>query len=149
MAEEVKKKTTTKKASPVKKSTAKKTTTKKVVAKKATIKKVETKKSKYDFAVIAISGTQIKLREGERFEIEKIEGEKGDKVEVEEVLMVSDGENITVGKPYIKDMTVTLEINSQLQGKKIEGFKYKAKSRYRQRYGYRAQLTRVTVKKIG
>ena len=145
MAEETKKKTTTKK----KATTVKKSTTKKIVAKKTTLKKASTKKSKYEYAVIAISGTQLKVRVGERFEIEKIEGEKGDKVEVEEVLLVSDGENITVGKPYIKDMKVVLEVKSQLRGDKIDGFKYKAKSRYRKRYGYRSHLTRIIVKSIG
>lgn len=143
MAQETKKKTTT---------TEKAVKAKKPVVKmKSTIKKkTETKsKAKYGFAVIAISGTQLKVKEGDRYEIEKIKGEKGDKVEVKEVLMVSDGEKISVGKPYLKDITVTLQIDSQLKGKKIEGFKYKAKSRYRKKYGYRAELTRVTVKKIG
>jgi large subunit ribosomal protein L21 len=136
MAQETKKKTTTTKKTATKKSTAKKTTTKK-------------SSKKIDFAVIEISGTQLRVKEGDRYEIEKIKGEKGDKVEVKEVLMISQDGEIKVGKPYLKDMKVTLNIDSQLKGEKIEGFKYKAKSRYRKRYGYRPQLSRVTVKKIG
>jgi len=136
MAQETKKKTTTTKKTATKKSTAKKTTTKK-------------SSKKIDFAVIEISGTQLRVKEGDRYEIEKIKGEKGDKVEVKEVLMISQDGEIKVGKPYLKDMKVTLNIDSQFKGEKIEGFKYKAKSRYRKRYGYRPQLSRVTVKKIG
>lgn len=128
MAQETKKKTTVKKIAPVKKSTV--------------------KKAKYVFAVIAISGIQLKVQEGERYEINKIEGEKGDKVEVKEVLMTSDGENIKVGKPYLDDVKVILEVDTQMRGEKGEGFKYKAKARYRRKYGYRAELTRVIVKKI-
>ena len=141
MAQETKKKTTTTKKVTKEKKPAARTTKAKAAAPKS--------KVKYDFAVIAISGTQLKVREGDKYEIEKIAGEKGDKVEVKEVLMISDGEKIVTGKPYVKDVSVTLLIDSQLKGKKIEGFKYKAKSRYRKHYGYRAQLTRITVKKIG
>jgi len=140
---QAKAKTKTKKASTIKKVVSKKET----VVKKVVEKKVLPKKN--TFAVIAISGTQLKVKVGDRYEIEKIEGEKGDKIEVKEVLMISDGEKITLGKPYIKDSKVVLNIDSQLRGDKIEGFKYKAKSRYRRRYGYRAELTRVTVKSIG
>ena len=136
MTQETKKKTTASKT---------KTTTKKSSSTKST----SSRSKKYDFAVIAISGTQLKVKEGDRYEIEKIDGKKGDKVEVEEVLMVSQDGKIKVGKPYLKDMKVTLNIDSQLKGEKLEGFKYKAKSRYRKHYGYRAQLTRITVKKIG
>jgi len=149
MAQKIKKRTTIKKVAPVKKNTVKKTTSKKVVKKKVTAKKTITKKPAIDFAVIAISGTQLKIKEGDKYDIEKIEGKKGDKIEVKEVLMISTNGEISVGKPYLKDTKVVLEINSQFKGKKIEGFKYKAKSRYRKKYGYRPQLTRVTVKKIG
>ena len=144
MAQETKKETTIKKVDRVKKAAPKK-----VVKKKASTKKTTIKKSDIDFAVIAISGTQLKVKEGDEYDIEKIEGEKGDKIEIKEVLMISTNGKISVGKPYIKDTKVVLEIGSQFKGKKIEGFKYKAKSRYRKKYGYRSQLTRVIVKKIG
>jgi len=149
MTQETKKETTIKKVTTVKKSTVKRATPKKVVKKKASTKKTTIKKSAIDFAVIAISGTQLKVKEGDEYDIEKIEGDKGDKIEVKEVLMISTNGKISIGKPYIKDTKVVLEIGSQFKGKKIEGFKYKAKSRYRKKYGYRSQLTRVIVKKIG
>ena len=144
---QTKAKTTTVKKTPAKKSAVKKAPQKKemkiVEVKKSPVKKNDT------FAVIAISGTQLKVRVGDRYEIEKIEGKIGEKIEVKEVLLISDGEKITVGKPFVKDAKVVLSIDSQLRGEKIEGFKYKAKSRYRRKYGYRAELTRVTVKSIG
>jgi len=48
----------------------------------------------------------------------------------------------------VKDAKVALEITSQKKGKKIDGLIYKAKSRYRKRYGFRPEITRVLVKKI-
>lgn len=137
--------------------TTKKITTKKVVkkatkpaVKKTTPKKevkVETKKGD-KFAVIAISGVQLKVYVGKEYEVEKLEGKKGDKIEVKEVLLLSDGKDVKIGKPYLKDAVVKLEITSQKKGEKIEGFKYAAKARQRTRYGYRPSITKVIVKSI-
>ncbi|MFA5633714.1 MAG: 50S ribosomal protein L21 [Candidatus Dojkabacteria bacterium] len=100
------------------------------------------------FAVIMISGAQLKVFEGKQYEVNKLKGEKGDKLEIKEVLLFHDGKDTKVGTPYIKDSKVTLEILSQKKGKKIDGLKFKAKSRYRRRYGFRPEITRVVVKKI-
>ena len=132
MTQETKKKTTVKKKAVVK-----------TVAKKSTVKRV-----KNSFAIIQISGIQLKVKEGEKYEVNKLEGKKGDKIEVKEVLMISDGENIKVGKPYVDDAKVVLLIDAQTKGEKGIGFKYKAKARYRKSYGFRADLTRIIVKKI-
>ena len=107
----------------------------------------DTKKNE-KFAVIQISGTQLKVAEGKEYEVEKIAGEKGDKVEITEVLLVNDGKETKVGEPFVKDAKVELEITSQKKGEKIKGLKYKAKSRYRKHYGHRAEITKVLVKKI-
>ncbi|HOF79000.1 MAG TPA: 50S ribosomal protein L21 [Candidatus Dojkabacteria bacterium] len=112
--------------------------------------KEETKKvSKNKFAVIAISGVQLKVYEGKEYEINKLVGNKGDKIEISEVLLIADGEDIKIGNPYIEGSKVSLEISSQKKGEKINGLKYKAKSRYRKHFGSRPLITKVLVKKIG
>ncbi|MBP5204251.1 50S ribosomal protein L21 [bacterium] len=100
------------------------------------------------FAVIEIAGVQLKVAEGKEYEVNKLEGKKGDKISVKEVLMVSDGKDVKIGKPYVEGSTVELEITGNKKGKKIEGFTYKAKARYRRAYGFRPEITQVTVKKI-
>lgn len=100
------------------------------------------------FAVIKLAGSQIKLREGNQYEVKKLKGNKGDKIEVTEVLLLNDGKDIKIGTPFVDDVKVTLEITSQKKGEKIRVFKYNAKSRYRRRYGHRPEITRVLVKKI-
>jgi large subunit ribosomal protein L21 len=132
----------------------KKETTKKKKTKEdkktTTIKKTAKKKvsSKEKFAVIELAGAQFKVKEGEQYEVKKLSGNKGDKIEIENVLMISQGDDIKVGKPYVKGSKVTLEITSQKKGQKVKVFKYKAKSRYRRTYGHRPSITRVLVKKI-
>ena len=100
------------------------------------------------FAVIKIAGSQLKVVEGKEYEVMKIDGKKGDEVEVTEVLLVSDGAKTTLGNPFVKDSKVVLEITSQKKGEKIDGFKYSAKARYRRRFGSRPLITKVLVKKI-
>lgn len=125
-----------------------KTSTKKVVAVKKPVKNVVKKAETPKFAVISISGVQIKVFEGKEYEVKKIEGKNGDIIEVKEVLLISDGKNTTIGKPYIKDAVVKLEISSQKKGPKQEGFTYSAKSRHRRNYGFRESITKVIVKSL-
>jgi len=110
--------------------------------------KKETTEKASKFAVIKLAGSQLKVFEGKQYEVNKLSGKKGDKIEIKDVLLVSDGKDTKIGKPLVKDAKVELEITSQKKGEKIDGLVYKAKSRYRKRYGSRPEITRVLVKKI-
>ncbi len=124
-----------------------KTKTKKVVKTEKVIKEKE-EVANPKFAVIEISGTQIKVFEGKKYEVDYIEGEKGTKMDLEKVLLVSDGEKLIVGKPYVEKAKVSVLIDSQKKGEKIKGLIYKAKSRYRKSYGHRSLVTRLLIEKI-
>lgn len=104
--------------------------------------------NKEKFAVIKIAGTQLKVYEGNEYEVNKLDGNKGDKLEIKDVLLFSDGKDVKIGDPLVKDSKVVLEITSQKKDKKVEVFKYKAKSRYRRSMGHRALITSVLVKEI-
>jgi large subunit ribosomal protein L21 len=100
------------------------------------------------FAVIKIAGTQVKVSEGSMFEVNKLEGLKGDTMVITDVLLVVDGEAVKVGSPVIEGAKVTLTVDSQKKGEKIDSFRYKSKSRFRKRHGSRPEITRVKVEKI-
>jgi len=100
------------------------------------------------FAIIKLAGSQLKVFEGKEYEVSKLSGKKGDKIEIKDVLLLWDGKDTKIGKPLVKDAKVELKITSQKKGEKIDGLTYKAKSRSRRRYGFRSQITRVLVKKI-
>ncbi|MHC1716708.1 MAG: 50S ribosomal protein L21 [Candidatus Dojkabacteria bacterium] len=126
-----------------------KKTVKKAVKKAVTkVVEKEVQVTSEKFAVIKISGVQLKVFEGKEYEVNKLEGNKGDALDIKDVLLVVDGEDIKIGKPLVEGSTVKLEITSQFKGEKINGLTFKAKSRNRRRYGYRASLTKVLVKKI-
>ena len=100
------------------------------------------------FAVIKLAGSQLKISEGSMFEVNKLDGAKGDKIVVTDVLLVVDGSDVKVGTPVVEGAKVTLIIDSQKKGEKVDSFRYKSKSRYRKRHGFRPEITRVKVESI-
>ncbi len=103
---------------------------------------------KEKFAVIKLGGAQLKVVEGKEYEVNKLDGKKGDKIEISEVLLLANGDDVKIGTPYVEGSKVTLEITSRKKDKKVDVFKYKAKSRYRKSAGHRSLITKVLVKKI-
>ena len=135
------KKKTKAKAAPKKKAVAK--------AKPAKSEKTPKKTAAAKFAVIEIAGSQLEVEAGKKYTIKKIEGEKGESITTEKVLLISDGKSVKLGKPYVDGATVTMTIDSQKLDKKVDTFKYKAKTGYRRNYGQRAEITRIHVTSIG
>src|SRR5262245_38954968 len=100
------------------------------------------------YAVIRSGGKQYTVRPGVTLDVEKIEGEACGDVELTDVLMIADGDTVSVGTPTLAGAKVVAEIVEHGRGKKIVVFKYKPKIRYRKRTGHRQQFTRLTVKDI-
>lgn len=100
------------------------------------------------YAVIRSGGKQYTVREGDSLTVEKLAGEPGESLELADVLMVSDGDNVTIGAPLVAGAKVMAEIVEHGKGKKIVVFKYKPKVRYRKRTGHRQQYTKLAIKQI-
>jgi large subunit ribosomal protein L21 len=93
-------------------------------------------------------GKQYKIQEGEILRIEKIGGDVGSEVAFDKILMVSDGENVTIGQPTLENVLVKAQIVEQDKSKKILVFKYKKRKRYRRKQGHRQPFTAVKIGKI-
>ena len=100
------------------------------------------------YAVIRTGGKQYTVREGTTLQVERLPGEPGDSLELGDVLMVSDGDTITVGAPLVAGAKVLAEIVEHGKGEKIHVLKYKPKVRYRKRTGHRQQYTKLAIKQI-
>ena len=101
------------------------------------------------YAVVSSGGKQYKVREGETLRLERLAGEVGAPVSFDRVLLFSDGENITVGRPVLDDVQVQGHIVEQGKAKKIIVFKYKRRKRYRRKQGHRQPFTAVRIDSIG
>jgi large subunit ribosomal protein L21 len=100
------------------------------------------------YAVIRSGGKQYTVRPGDTLTVEKLDGDAGSSVELTDVLMVADGDAVTVGTPTVAGARVVADIVEHGKAKKIVVFKYKPKIRYRKRTGHRQQFTRLAVKDI-
>jgi len=100
-----------------------------------------------NYAIVKIGGSQYKVTEGDELEVDKIEGEKGKTVNLDEVLLLVD-EEIKIGEPLVKGAQIKAKIIEQFKGDKIRVATYKAKSRYRRVKGFRPLLTKIKIEKI-
>jgi len=99
------------------------------------------------YAIIKNGGKQYKVQEGDYLNLDKLDAQPKDTLEVNEVLVVNDGE-IKIGTPYVEGAKVELEVVSQLKGKKVIIFKKRRRKDSKLKKGFRKQLTRVKVTKI-
>ncbi len=100
------------------------------------------------YAIIKTGGKQYQVSAGDQLMVEKLEGKVGDSVELVEVLLVADGEKITVGKPVVEGAKVTATITEQGKHQKIRVFKKKRRKGYRLTKGHRQQYTALKVSDI-
>lgn len=100
------------------------------------------------YAVIQTGGKQYKVAEGEILKVEKLAGVAGDKLTLDQVLMVKDENGIKIGAPLLQDARITVEVIEQGRAKKIIVYKYKKRKNYRRKQGHRQSYTKIKIEKI-
>ncbi len=100
------------------------------------------------YAVIALSGSQFKVKEDQKLSINNLNLKEGEKNITDQVLLIADDKNIKVGTPTIKGAKVEFTVLKNYKGKKLRVFRYKAKSKYRKTKGFRPQMTEIQINKI-
>jgi large subunit ribosomal protein L21 len=97
------------------------------------------------FAIIKTGGKQYKVKEGDVFQVEKLNIEEDGKLIFDKVLLKSNGDDIEVGQPYLKNLGVEAEVIKHGKGDKKIIFRYKPKKRYRKKTGHRQPYTELKV----
>lgn len=100
------------------------------------------------YALVEYKGKQYKAEKDAVLIVDKVNEEKGTLIDVDKVLLVSDGDNIKVGTPYVSGAKIQVEVGDTFKDDKVLVFKYKAKKDYHRFKGHRQQYTKVTVKDI-
>ena len=100
------------------------------------------------FAVLTTGGKQYKVAQGDLIEVEKLDGDIGDTVTLEQVLMVGEGENVEAGSPYLPGCKVIGEVTEQGKGAKVIVFKKKRRKGYRRKNGHRQLFTQLKITEI-
>ena len=97
------------------------------------------------YAVFTTGGKQYRATTGDILKIEKLDAEKGATVELDQVLMVGEGEDVKVGAPYLKGGKVTATVVGQGRGKKIKVLKFKRRKHHMKHMGHRQDFTQIEI----
>jgi large subunit ribosomal protein L21 len=100
------------------------------------------------YAIVEDGSKQYKAVIGGQIDVDRFPAEIGEQIDLEHVLLIADGEEVTVGAPTIAGAKVQATVVSHIKGPKVVIFKYKPKKRYRVKGGHRQQYTRVHIDAI-
>ncbi len=100
------------------------------------------------YAIVRTGGKQYQVANGDQVRVEKLEGNVGDNVDLNDVLMVVDGEEVKIGQPVLDNAKVTAIIAEQGKGKKVIVFKKKRRKGYRLKKGHRQSFTALKIEQI-
>ena len=101
------------------------------------------------YAIVESGGKQFRAVEGGTLEVDRLPVEAGTNIKLEQILLLADGESITVGTPLVKDSPVWTTVLEHFKGEKVTIFNYSPKKRIRVKTGHRQNYTRLLVEQIG
>ena len=101
------------------------------------------------YAVIRINGEQHLVRDGDIIRTQKMAFTEGERIEIDDVLLLCDGDEVSVGRPTLQGVSVDAEVRRHGKGKKIVVFKKKRRKGYSRKAGHRQEFTEIKILKIG
>ena len=100
------------------------------------------------YAIAETSGQQFWFEVDKYYDIDRLNAKEKDKIYIDKILLIKDKENVSIGRPYVKNAKIELEVVSHKRDKKIIVYKMRPKKKTRRKMGHRQELTRVMVKSI-
>lgn len=100
------------------------------------------------YAIVEIAGQQFKVAKDQKVYVHRLQGEEGSKVTFDNVLLLGDAGNVTLGAPAIEGASVTAQILSHLKGDKVIVFKKKRRKGYRKKNGHRQSFSEIQIESI-
>ena len=101
------------------------------------------------YAVFEVSGNQYRAEVGDKVQVERLDQQVGEKVEIDQVLMVGDGDSVTVGTPTVAGAKVTAKVAEQSKGQRVTVFQYRiGGKRHRTNASHRQNYTWLQIEDI-
>lgn len=100
------------------------------------------------YVLLDIKGKQYKAEQGSLLRVDRLDGAEGDELQFDRIMLVSDGESVTVGTPFVQGASVKTKLEKHAKGDKVVVFKYKRRKGYRKKRGHRQQYSFVRVEEI-
>jgi large subunit ribosomal protein L21 len=100
------------------------------------------------YAILECGGKQYKAVEGTTIDVDRMTVEAGQEIDLDAVLLVVDGDTVSVGTPSVKGAVIKATVEDEIKGPKLIVFKYRPKKRYRVKTGHREKYTRLMINSI-
>ena len=100
------------------------------------------------YAIVEMAGQQFKVAKDQKVYVHRLQEEEGNKVTFDKVLLLEDGDNVTIGAPVIEGAAVEAKVVKHLKGDKVIVFKKKRRKGYQKKNGHRQYLTEIVVEGI-
>jgi len=97
------------------------------------------------YAVIKTGGKQYRVEEGQTIRVEKLDGETGSSIDLDEVLMVANGEDVKIGTPLVANGKVSADIVEHGRGDKVRIIKFNRRKHFRKQMGHRQSYTAIKI----
>jgi large subunit ribosomal protein L21 len=100
------------------------------------------------YAVFQMAGFQYAVDEGTVVRVPSIDSKPGDKVEINDVLLIKDGDIARIGTPFVAGARLEAEVIANAKADKVMAFKYRRRTKYRRTHGHRQPYTEIKINKI-
>ncbi|KPK33900.1 MAG: 50S ribosomal protein L21 [Betaproteobacteria bacterium SG8_40] len=100
------------------------------------------------YAVIKTGGKQYRVSSGEKIKVEQLAADVGSQITIDKVLMVADGDKVSIGKPLVKGATVQATVVNHGRGDKVRIFKMRRRKHFKKQQGHRQNYTEIQVDQI-
>lgn len=100
------------------------------------------------YAVVVTGGKQYRVEEGQTLKVEKLEVATGEKLELERVLMIGNGDDVKIGAPVVEGAKVTAEVVDHGRHKKVKIMKFKRRKHHMKQMGHRQWFTEIKITSI-
>ncbi len=100
------------------------------------------------YAIVEVGSKQYKISVGDQIDVERLDEEEGKKFTLDKVLLFSDGKDLLVGRPYLREVKVKVEVLRHFKGRKIISYKYRRRKSSHWKKGHRQLLTRLKIEEI-
>jgi large subunit ribosomal protein L21 len=108
----------------------------------------QSKRGSNMYAVIKTGGKQYRVAAGDKLKVEQLAGEVGSELIIDKVLMVADGDNVTIGSPLVNGASVKATVVAHGRHDKVMIFKMRRRKHYRKTQGHRQNYTEIQIEQI-
>lgn len=100
------------------------------------------------FAVVQVGNSQFQVTQGDVIKVQRLDSEVGKSIDLDKVVLFVDGDDVRIGQPYVKNVSVSAEVVGETKTRKVLAFKYRKRKDSSSQRGHRQTLTSLTITKI-